>query len=463
MPLVKLFTARLGELGVVWDAEGKARYESSARHGQGRACAVVRPTSSDELCWVVEHLLAAGTPFVVQGAGTGLVAGATPSPEGTQWVISTQRMKQALEIDVTNRTATVSAGYRLSDLNQAAAKHGLTFPIDLGADPTIGGMVATNTGGARLIRYGGVRENLLDLGAVLARKPAEIVGGQRALRKNNTGLSWAQLLCGTFGAFGIITDATLKLHQLPRQTATALIATDSASDAISLLGSLESELGEFVSAFEGISRNALCAVLDHGVQSPFPEVPIYAVLLELTTTIPSSYGFDLDAQLMRWLEHRLTDGLVKDAAVGKPEQLWQIRHSISEAVQHLGRMVAFDVAVPRSRFGDFRDRSIEVVRELAEGATVYDFGHLGDGGVHLNLIVPGDTSAEKVQALRDAIYALTVDEFHGSFSAEHGIGPYNYRWYRGHTELAKLDLSAALHRYFDPFDRLGNVRLGQLS
>jgi FAD/FMN-containing dehydrogenase len=123
-------------------------------------------------------------------------------------------------------------------------------------------------------------------------------------------------------------------------------------------------------------------------------------------------------------------------------------------------MIAFDVSVPRSRFGDFRDRSIQLIGELVEGAMVYDFGHLADGGVHLNLIVPVDTSAENVQALRDAIYALTVNDFEGSFSAEHGVGPYNYRWYREHTEAAKLEFSAALHRYFDPFNRLGNVRLG---
>lgn len=382
--LLDVLVARLGAPGVIWDSDGKAPYESSARHGQGHACAVLRPTTRAKLCWLVEQLIQADVSFVVQGAGTGLVAGATPTPAGTQWVISTQRMKQSLEIDVKNRTATVSAGYRLSDINQAASRHGLSFPIDLGADPTIGGMVATNTGGARLVRYGGVGENLLDVMAVLARTPASVVGGQRALRKNNTGLSWSQLLCGTFGAFGIITDATLKLHPLARQTATALVATHSATDAIDLLVSLESDLGEFVSAFEGISRNALCAVLRHGVQSPLPEAPAYAVLVELTTTMPANLGLDLESLLTDWLEQRLGDGLVKDAAVGKPEQLWRIRHSISEAIQGLGRMVAFDIAVPRSRFGDFREKSVRLVEETVKGAVVYDLGHLGDGGVHLN-------------------------------------------------------------------------------
>lgn len=457
--LVDTLAARLGPLGIVHDNAGKAPYEASARHRGGHACAVARPASDEELRWVVDRLLDAGAPFVVQGAGTGLVAGATPSATGTQWVISTQRMKQRLEIDAANRSAVVSAGHRLSDVNQAAAAHGLCFPIDLGADPTIGGMVATNTGGARLVRYGGVRDNLLDVGAVLVQTQASLVGGQRALRKNNTGLDWTQLLCGTFGAFGIVTDATLKLHPLARQTATALVATDSAASAIELLVSLEGELGDFVSAFEGISRNALRAVLAHGVQSPFGDLPPYAVLLELRTTLSAASGLDLEAQLANWLEQRLEDGLVRDAVLGRPEQLWSIRHRISEAVQGLGRMVAFDVSVPRSHFGAFREQSVQLAEQAVPGAVAYDFGHLGDGGVHLNVIVPADVTDDAIGALRDAVYALTVDTFGGSFSAEHGIGPANHRWYLRHTEPARLALAAALHRHFDPSSVLGNVRL----
>lgn len=457
--LADVLGARLGSLGVIRDAEGTSPFECSSRHGRGRACGVVRPTTTEELRWVVERLLEADAAFVVQGAGTGLVAAATPSTAGTQWVVSTQRMKQHLAIDVKDRTATVSAGYRLSDINQAAAVHGLFFPIDLGADPTIGGMVATNTGGARLVRYGGVRENLLDVQAVLARRSVSIVGGQRALRKDNTGLGWTQLLCGTFGAFGIVTGATLKLHPLPRQTATALVATASPSAAIDLLVSLESELGELMSAFEGISRNALSAVLRHGVQSPFTPAPPYAALLELATAIPPGQGLDLDALLTTWLARHLEDGLVQDAVVGKPEQLWRIRHRISEAVQALGRMVAFDIAVPRSRFAAFRERAVRLVEDTLPGAVVCDFGHLGDGGVHLNVVVPADAGDTAIDALRDAVYALTMNEFDGSFSAEHGIGPYNQRWHAEYTEPAKLELAAALHHHFDAARRLGNVRL----
>lgn len=238
-------------------------------------------------------------------------------------------MRQTLEIDATNRTACVSAGYRLSDINQAAARHGLTFPIDLGAGPTIGGMVATNTGGARLVRYGGVRENLLDVGAVLARKPAQIVGGQRALRKNNTGLSWAQVLCGTFGAFGIITDATLKLHPLPRQTATALIATDSATDAISLQALIHfhpeaHEIGRVYRPELGFEANVATAASSLAALSP-PENrewdgwtasarDAYLTYSALPAPDAQAYGVDL-ASAMRHARNVLpSDAIVTNGA-----------------------------------------------------------------------------------------------------------------------------------------------------
>jgi FAD/FMN-containing dehydrogenase len=266
-------------------------------------------------------------------------------------------------------------------------------------------------------------------------------------------------LCGTFGAFGIITDATVMLHPLPQQTTTALVATRSAADAIDLLVSLESELGDFVSAFEGISRHALQAILRHGVPSPFSEAPAYSVLVELSTSTPVNAGMDLESQLTAWLERRLTDDLVLDAVVGKPEQLWRMRHGISEAVQGLGRMVAFDIAVARSRFGAFRAQAVQMAEQMVAGAVVCDFGHLGDGGVHLNIVVPTGTPDATVNTLRDAVYALTVVGFDGTFSAEHGVGPVNQRWYTQYTEAAKLELAAVLHQHFDASRRLGNVRL----
>lgn len=459
--LVARLSDRLGSRYVITGQSEKRPYEAGARHGAGVASVVVLPATREDLAWVVKELVQAGVHFVPQGAVTGLVAAATPSKDGSQWIVSTQRLRDVLEIDVVNRSATIAAGYRLSDLNQAAAQHGLCFPIDLGADPSIGGMVATNTGGARLIRYGGVRENLLDVEAVLAAPAGQQVGGSCGLRKNNTGLSWPQLLCGTFGAFGVVSRATVKLHPVTQQVATALLSVDCVDSAMRLLCALESGCGEFVSAFEGISGDALRVVarhLDDGLQ-PFAEATEYAVLVELSSAIGRSRGLDLDALLVETLERQLDAGLVLDAIVGKPEQIWRIRHCMSEAVQSLGRMVAFDLAVSRSKFAPFRTRCIELVKSIVPDARICDFGHLGDGGVHLNMVVPDTMPDTELQRLRDTVYDTTVREFGGSFSAEHGVGPYNQRWYQRYLDHSTRDWARMLHGHFDPAGVIGNVRL----
>ncbi|PKO70711.1 MAG: FAD-binding oxidoreductase [Betaproteobacteria bacterium HGW-Betaproteobacteria-16] len=458
--LMKRLLASLGPLALITQPFDKQAYEMGARHAGGVARAVVRPASAEEMSWTIKELLAARVHFVAQGAVTGLVSGATPTQDGSQWVLSTQRLRDVLEVDVINRSATVAAGFRLSDLNKAAAEHGLTFPIDLGSDPSIGGMVATNTGGARLLRYGGVRENLLDVQGVLATPEGTQVGGARGLWKNNTGLSWKQLLCGTFGAFGVVTRATVKLHPLQKQTATALLAVESSAMAMQLLCALEADLGEFVSAFEGISGAALDAVANHpGGSVLFPHTPRYAVLIEISSAIGLESGLNLESLLIHAMEKQLNNGLILDAIVGKPEQIWRIRHSLSEAVQGLGRMIAFDLAVKRSSFALFRDRCLEVVAKQVPSALVCDFGHLGDGGVHLNMVVPQDIEAARIDELRDEIYDLTVLEYDGSFSAEHGVGPYNLKWYQRYLDDATKDWAHLLHFHFDPNAKLGNIRL----
>lgn len=460
--LAGLIAGKLGARGLILDPKEMESFETSARHAGGRALAVVRPADMEELAWVVQELISSGAHVVTQGAATGLVGAGTPSLEGTQWVLSTQRLRDVLQLDPINRSATVAAGYRLSDLNRVAQEHELTFPIDLGADPTIGGMVATNTGGARLIRYGGVRENLLGVQAVLAHPAGQIVGADRNLRKNNTGLDWTQLLCGSFGAFGIVGRATLKLHPIQRQSATALVAVESAEEAVDLACALEQSMGEFVSAFEGMSEGALKAVEHHRGQGVFSETPPYAVLMEISSAVAPGQGLDLESMLMSWLEGRMEHAGILDAIVDKPAQLWRIRHSVSEAVQSLGRMVAFDVSVSRSLYAPFRRAASQLIEQHLPGAVLCDFGHLGDGGVHLNMTVPPDTSPAQVDALREAIYEAIVVEFSGSFSAEHGVGPYNQRFYDRYTDTPLLSVCDALQSALDPKGQLGNVRLGNV-
>jgi FAD/FMN-containing dehydrogenase len=467
MSLLDELRGIVGDAGLLHGDTQTAAYSTGARYGAGRARCVVRPATVQEVSKVVSLCALDGVALVPQGANTGLVGAGTPDASGSQVILSLGRLRARCEVDVTNRTATVDAGVLLHELNDALEPHGLWFPIDLGADPSIGGMVAANTGGTRLIRYGDVRHNLLALEAVLFDPPGAVVRFGRPLRKDNTGFDLKQLFVGTSGAAGIITQATLEVHPRPRQSATALVAPASDDAVMRLLRDAESELGDFLSAFEGMSRDAMRAAIAHvpSLRNPFEgKMPEFAVLIELeSSSSAAETGLDLQQVLNGFLETRFGE-LVTDAVMGRGSDFWNLRHGISEGARSLGKPVAFDISVPRADIMRFRREARALVAVRHPQVHVVDFGHIADGGMHFNLAWPHDVSydADAVRRLRDEIYELVVQGFHGTYSAEHGVGPHNLAWYRSFTPPSVLQLSGRLQRLLDPRRLCGAVELGPL-
>ena len=465
-PLEKDLAALVGEAGLV-ASEDFARFEQAMRYGGGRAAAAVRPASTDEVRAVVRYAWRQDVLIVPQGANTGLVAASTPDESGEQLVLSMERLAGVEALDAAGRTAVVGAGTRLSALNAAAEAHGLSFPIDLGADPSIGGMIATNTGGARLIRYGDVRHNLLGLEVVIADEEASAISDLRGLRKNNSGLDLKSLMAGSGGALGIVTRACLNLHSLPRQTATALAIPVEHAALPEVIRRLEEQAGEFLTAAEGMSRNAMEATLRHHprLKSPFgaAEPPDYALLVELSSTAAPDSGVDVEAILMSVLGGCLEgpDTLLTDALVGRGCDLWAIRHSISEGLKGEGKVIAFDLALARTALPAFRAEMSAELARLYPFLRLCDFGHLGDGGDHFNLVWPTDAAQPYdpavVAEVRDLVYDRAVRGHGASFSAEHGLGPYNIDYYRRYAPPAAQAAASGLKRLFDPKGILGRV------
>lgn len=442
-----------------------APYLQGARYGAGRTPAVLRPRTVRQAEAALAALHEHAAQFVLQGANTGLVAASTPDDSGQQFVLSLDRLKEPILIDPQERTAVVSAGVRLSELNKAAAEHGLCFPIDLSADPSIGGMIAANTGGARLIKYGDVRANLCAVDAWLAHAPSAALQFGSALRKNNTGIDFKQLLCGTGGALGVILRATLRLHPLPKQRATALVVPASADAVMPLLAALERDLSEFIASVEGMSQPALQATFRHHptLRNPFAngEIPPYALLVELVTSLPPQQ-LALDDLLQESLAGMLESELLTDALFGDQETLWRIRHSISEALRNEGQVIAFDICLPRRHWAEFRVWGAHWLAENFPTLQICDFGHVADGGLHYNLVAPkagpGTLSAETIQTLRTALLDTVVRRFAGSFSAEHGIGPYNRAYYERYTPPEIRRLAGSMKNALMPGLGCGNVR-----
>lgn len=451
----------LGGKGLLIEAGELATYENGARYDKGRAAFVARPASTEEVSKVVSYCVRHRIALVPQSGNTGLVSGSTPDGSGSQGILSLDRLTSPFELDHENRTLRLGAGLRLSEMNRRLEEHGLFFPIDLGADPCVGGMLATNTGGARFLRYGDVRRNTLGLKAVLADEAGTVLELSHALRKNNTGVDWKQLFIGTSGAFGVITECVLNLEPLPRQTATALLVPAAPECVTDLLLVMEAALGNYLSAFEGMSGNAMVAALDHApsLRNPFAggAMPEFAILAEISRSWPPRAG---EQPLDKVLEEVLAgiweseEGLLADALVGHPEEMWALRHALSEGVQRSGRLIAFDLAFRRGDLMRFLARmKIEMPRRFPD-VRICDFGHIGDGGVHFNLVAAEDdpraADPSFEQAVRKWVVAVAVEEFGGSFSAEHAIGRKNQDFYDRYTPQRIRQLAAALKAATSP-------------
>jgi len=465
---VRDLTGLLGPGGVLHSSPDTEKYERGYRYGAGKALAVVRPATVSELTAVVRYCFAHEVRITPQGANTGLVGASTPDASGEQLVVSLDRLRGVEAVDTHNRTACVRAGTRLSELNGEVARHDLFYPIDLGSDPSLGGMVATNTGGSRLLRYGDVQRSLLGLEVVLADADATVVSDLRGLRKDNSGIDLKQLFVGTSGSFGIICRVQVELQRQPRQAAAALVVPASHAAVPELLAMLEREAGEFLAAFEGMSANAMEAALSHNrrLRNPFSsaDLPAYAVLVELATTIGADQ-LDLSQLLEQLLGRAMeaSEPLVKDACLGRAEDFWAIRHSISDGVRAAGAVVGFDISVPRSRLPELRAELVTLLNEQCPQLRICDFGHCGDGGDHFNLVWPtsaGPGDPAIIAAARELIYDRVVQQYGGSFSAEHGVGPHNIAYYRRYTSPAERLLAGGLKRLCDPKGLLGAVDFG---
>jgi FAD/FMN-containing dehydrogenase len=446
----------VGANGLLTAAPDLVPYETAARYGGGKAAAVVRPADTAQVSAVLKHCVRRRLAFMPQSGNTGLVLGSTPDESGRQIVLSLDRLRTAPRIDAADRTATVAAGVRLSTLNAALAAHNLCLPIDVSSDPMIGGMVATNTGGARYLRYGDMRRHVLGLEVVLPDEAGTILTLSRGLRKDNAHLDLRQLFIGSCGAFGIITSATLEVHPRPRQSAVALLVPRDEDAVLELLTAFEAECGEFLTAFEGMSESAMRHALKHipALRNPFSDgLPAYAVLVELTASSPHRSGEPsldniLESVVTQLAERRSAP--LADVRLGSPERMWALRHSLSEGLRAAGPVVGFDLSFRRSDVMAFRRVAIAQVATIFPEYEVCDFGHVADGGVHFNLLrrTQETPSPARLAALRHHILDLAVRDFGASFSGEHGIGRANQGVYDHYTPAVTQQYSAAIAALF---------------
>ncbi len=457
--LIEQLRQIVGAPHVLTEGDLSAWEQDWRRRVHGKALAVVRPASTQEVAAVVKACAAAGAPIVPQGGNTGLSVGSTPDTSGREVVLSLTRMNAVRTLDPDNLTLTVEAGCILQNVQEAAEKAGLLFPLSLAAEGscTIGGNLGTNAGGTQVVRYGNTRELCLGLEVVNAQ--GEVWSGLSGLRKDNTGYDLRNLFIGSEGTLGVITAATLKLYPRPAAQLTAWAAVSSMEQAVRLLALAHQHLGAGLTGFEVMGRFALQLVDKHMPQLrvPFidqPDIP-WAVLLENSDSESEQHARERFEAL---LETAFEQGCVQDAVVAEnitqAQQLWHIRESIPLAQAEEGLNIKHDISVPISRIPAFVEHTDALLVREIPGVRLVNFGHLGDGNLHYNVQAPegGDAKAflrDQEDHVNHLVYEA-VAEYGGSFSAEHGVGALKTDKLERYQSPAALSMMRAIKQALDP-------------
>jgi FAD/FMN-containing dehydrogenase len=450
--LIATLRRRLGEDAVLTgDAAAQAGFSFWTRTGTPQA--VVRPATTQEVGVVLAAADAAHISITPWGGLTGLVGGAF-ADGGV--ALSLSRMKAIEAIDPDGSTMTVQAGCVLEDACQAASAAGLFLPLDLGSrgSATIGGVLSTNAGGNRVLRYGMARDMTLGLEAVLA--DGTIVSSMNRLIKNNAGYDLKHLFVGSEGTLGVITRAVLRLRPAPVSQEVALLAVDSFAALPAILRRLERELPGTLSAFEVVWPAFYTLVTTAPAQgrAPLPHGSAFYVLVE-------AMGGDAQrdrAQFESALAGVVAEGQVADAVIAKSQaerqRLWALRDDVAQTARN-GPISAFDVSLPVSEMEAYLDEVRQALEARWPAASLTVFGHLGDGNLHL--IVGGLEPADKPE-LEVVIYA-PLGEAGGSISAEHGIGLEK----RAHLGRSRSEAERALMRRLkDALDPNGVLNPGKI-
>ncbi|NYT59027.1 FAD-binding oxidoreductase [Alcaligenaceae bacterium] len=414
----------------------------------GKPLAVVRPRSTDEISRTMAVCHAHHWPVVPQGGLTGLAGGAVPNQGAV--VVSLERMSGIEEIDTASATITVLAGTPLQTIQEAAQAAGFFFALDLGARGScqIGGNIATNAGGNRVIRYGMARDLVLGLEVILP--DGTVLSMMNKMVKNNAGPDLKGLFIGTEGTMGIVSKAVMRLHPQVTGANTALVAVADFDAAVKLLRHAQQRLSGHVSAFEVMWADYYkSATTDGGIRAPLPAgYPLY-VLLDMQGSAPEENAERFESVL----EHALAEGWALDAAIAQShsdaESFWALRDSIGEMLKTYAPTINFDVSFPISNIGICVDRMRKVMSEQFPDIHAMFFGHVGDGNVHIVVGPLPDDGRKTEHAIEDAYYAITK-ELGGSVSAEHGIGIHK-KPYLGHSRSdAEIALIRAMKRAIDP-------------
>ncbi|MCF8475529.1 MAG: FAD-binding oxidoreductase [Pseudolabrys sp.] len=452
--LLARFANIVGDKYAVTDAAALAPHLVEMRGlYQGRTPMMVRPGSTDEVAAILKLANETKTAVVPQGGNTGLVGGQIPF-DG-ELLLSLTRLDKIREVDASSNTMTCEAGVVLQKAQEAAESAGRLFPLSLGSEGscTIGGNLSTNAGGTGALAYGIARE--LVVGVEVALADGRILHLLRKLKKDNTGYDLRHIFVGAEGTLGVITAAVLKLFPQPRAVETAFIGVPSPDAAVKLLNLAQARIGGTVTGFELMVRQIVDFVLkhSHNIRDPLAGTHPWYVLMEVSSQQDGGLRDEVERFLADAIEQELVIDATLAANLEQAKAFWHLRHSLTEVQKPEGGSIKHDVSVPVAAVPDFLAEADAAIRALIPDSRPVPFGHVGDGNMHLNVSQPVGADAAQFLARWGEVNAAVdkiVLKYHGSISAEHGIGKLKRESLKKVKDPVALELMRGLKQMLDP-------------
>ena len=439
---------RLPGLRLLTDAGDLEHYGRDwTRRWTPEPLAIALPANIGEVQGIVHWANERGVALVPSGGRTGLSGGAVAAHG--ELVVSLERMNRVLGFDAADRTLAVQPGMPLEAVHAAARDHGLVYPVDFAArgSCSIGGNIATNAGGIRVIRYGNTREWIAGLKVVAGN--GELLDLNRALVKNSSGYDLRQLMIGSEGTLGIVVEATLRLTDPPPPAQTMLLALPSMDAVLSVFGLFRAKLA--LQAFEFFTDMALKHVLAHGAQRALDGEHPYYVVTEFDA--PDEVAQDAALAL---LGAGMEQGWIVDGTIAQSEAqaaaLWRLREGITESLAP-HKPYKNDVSVRIGAVPAFLHAMQALLAREYPHMEVVWFGHIGDGNLHINVLKPaGMADADFIAQCEHVtrLLAATLKEHGGSISAEHGIGLVKRPYLDSTRSAAEIALMRGVRKVFDP-------------
>lgn len=441
--------ALLGDRGVLTGEDVSSRSCDPFRNVPPLGGIILRPETTLQVAEILKICSRYEQHVVTHGGRTGVAGGAYAGKD--EIILSLERMNKIIDICPRTQLAEVEAGVAVETLQMAAAELGLVYPIDLGSkgSATIGGTIATNAGGNRVIRWGMTRQNVLGLEAVLA--DGTVVSAMNRLLKNNTGYDLKHLLIGTEGTIGIVTRAVLKLVPAPTSQFVAFVSVANHDDLLALL--LRARRLLTLSAFEVMWPDYYDLVVASGTgRRPVDPGQGAYVLIEAM-----GYQEELDRQSFdAFLQEAYEAGLIVDAVNAMSQQqvadLWRVREAAEIIVREMSPFVSFDISVDIRAVEDFIKTATAALCVRFPKIKTATFGHLGDNNIHIAAHV-GPETVQFEHEIEQIVFDV-LKQFGGAITAEHGIGQMKCAFLADHKSAGEMTMMRRFRHAMDPEKRL---------